>query len=71
MPAWRIAAQAADQLGHATVSMAQDDHFGRKVARTGAEQVALADTLTGLRDLAAALPTSPEPGSTADVEPGR
>ena len=30
------ARQAADQLGHAKVSMAQDNHFGRKVARTGA-----------------------------------
>lgn len=39
------------------------------VALTDAERVALADTLTGLRDLAAALPTSPEPGSTVDVEP--
>jgi integrase len=28
--------QAADQLGHAKVSMTQDSYFGRKVARTGA-----------------------------------
>jgi hypothetical protein len=28
--------QAADQLGHAKVSMTQDNYFGRKVARTGA-----------------------------------
>ncbi|MDN5857556.1 MAG: site-specific integrase [Pseudonocardia sp.] len=30
------ARQAADQLGHAKVSMTQDHYFGRKVARTGA-----------------------------------
>jgi hypothetical protein len=30
------ARQAADQLGHAKVSMTQDNYFGRKVARTGA-----------------------------------
>jgi integrase len=30
------ARQAADQLGHAKVSMTQDSYFGRKVARTGA-----------------------------------
>lgn len=30
------ARQAADQLGHAKVSMTQDRYFGRKVARTGA-----------------------------------
>jgi hypothetical protein len=30
------ARQAADQLGHAKVSMAQDNYFGRKVVRTGA-----------------------------------
>jgi integrase len=30
------ARQAADQLGHAKVSMTQDRDFGRKVARTGA-----------------------------------
>jgi hypothetical protein len=33
------ARQAADQLGHAEVSMAPDNYFGRKVARTGAAQV--------------------------------
>ena len=33
------ARQAADQLGHAKVSMTQDRHFGRKVARTGAPAV--------------------------------
>jgi integrase len=33
------ARQAADQLGHAKVSMTQDNYFGRKVARTGAAQV--------------------------------
>ncbi|WP_082399179.1 hypothetical protein [Pseudonocardia sp. EC080625-04] len=31
--------QAADQLGHAKVSMTQDNYFGRKVARTGAAGV--------------------------------
>ena len=30
------ARQAADQLGHAKVSMTQDNYFGRKVAPTGA-----------------------------------
>ncbi|NMH80074.1 hypothetical protein [Pseudonocardia xinjiangensis] len=30
---------AADQLGHAKVSMTQDSYFGRKVARTGAAAV--------------------------------
>ena len=30
------ARQAADQLGHAKVSMTQDNYFGRKIARTGA-----------------------------------
>ena len=30
---------AADQLGHAKVSMTQDNHFGRKVAKTGAAEV--------------------------------
>ena len=30
------ARQAADQLGHAKVSMTQDNYFGRKLARTGA-----------------------------------
>jgi integrase len=30
---------AADQLGHAKVSMTQDNYFGRKVARTGAAAV--------------------------------
>ena len=30
------ARQAADQLGHAKVSMTQDNYFGRKAARTGA-----------------------------------
>jgi integrase len=33
------ARQAADQLGHAKVSMTQDNYFGRKVARTGATEV--------------------------------
>jgi integrase len=33
------ARQAADQLGHAKVSMTQDNYFGRKVARTGAAAV--------------------------------
>ena len=33
------ARQAADQLGHAKVSMTQDNYFGRKVARTGAAEV--------------------------------
>jgi len=33
------ARQAADQLGHAKVSMTQDNYFGRKVARTGAAKV--------------------------------
>jgi integrase len=33
------ARQAADQLGHAKVSMTQDHYFGRKVAKTGAAQV--------------------------------
>ena len=33
------ARQAADQLGHAKVSMTQDNYFGRKVARTGAAGV--------------------------------
>ncbi|MGH3611272.1 MAG: hypothetical protein ACRDRK_01340, partial [Pseudonocardia sp.] len=33
------ARQAADQLGHAKVSMTQDNYFGRKVARTGAVRV--------------------------------
>jgi integrase len=33
------ARQAADQLGHAKVSMTQDNYFGRKVARTGAADV--------------------------------
>jgi integrase len=28
---------AADQLGHAKVSMTQDNYFGRQVARTGAD----------------------------------
>jgi len=31
--------QAADQLGHAKVSMTQDNYFGRKVAKTGAAAV--------------------------------
>ena len=30
------ARQAADQLGHAKVSMTQDNYFGRKTAKTGA-----------------------------------
>ena len=30
---------ATDQLGHAKVSMTQDNHFGRKVAKTGAAEV--------------------------------
>ena len=30
---------AADQLGHAKVSMTQDHYFGRRTARTGARQV--------------------------------
>jgi integrase len=30
---------AADQLGHAKVSMTQDNYFGRKVAKTGAAEV--------------------------------
>ena len=30
------ARQAADQLGHAKVSMMQDNYCGRKIARTGA-----------------------------------
>lgn len=33
------ARQAADQLGHAKVSMTQDNYFGRKVVRTGAAGV--------------------------------
>ena len=33
------ARQAADQLGHAKVSMTQDRYFGRKVVRTGAAAV--------------------------------
>ena len=33
------ARQAADQLGHAKVSMTQDNYFGRKVTRTGAADV--------------------------------
>jgi integrase len=33
------ARQAADQLGHAKVSMTQDNYFGRKTARTGAAKV--------------------------------
>jgi hypothetical protein len=33
------ARQAADQLGHAKVSMTQDNCFGRKVAQTGAAGV--------------------------------
>ncbi len=33
------ARQAADQLGHAKVSMTQDNYFGRKIARTGAAGV--------------------------------
>jgi integrase len=33
------ARQAADQLGHAKVSMTQDNYFGRKVAETGAAGV--------------------------------
>jgi integrase len=33
------ARQAADQLGHAKVSMTQDNYFGRKVVQTGAAQV--------------------------------
>ena len=30
---------AADQLGHAKVSMTQDHYFGRKIAKTGAADV--------------------------------
>jgi hypothetical protein len=33
------ARQAADQLGHAKVSMTQDSYYGRKVARTGAAEL--------------------------------
>jgi integrase len=33
------APQAADQLGHAEVSMTQDYYIRRKVARTGAAEV--------------------------------
>ncbi|WP_344024845.1 site-specific integrase [Pseudonocardia kongjuensis] len=33
------ARQAADQLGHAKVSMTQDNYFGRKIAQTGAANV--------------------------------
>lgn len=33
------ARQAADQLGHAKVSMTQDNYFGRGVAQTGAADV--------------------------------
>jgi hypothetical protein len=40
MDAARLSAsQAANQLGHAKVSMTQDDYFGRKVARTGGAEV--------------------------------
>jgi integrase len=31
--------QAADQLGHAKVSMTQDNYFGWKVAKTGAARL--------------------------------
>jgi hypothetical protein len=33
------ARQAADQLGHAKVSMTQESYLGRKVARTGAAEL--------------------------------
>jgi integrase len=33
------AREAADRLGHAKVSMTQDDYFGRKVAQRGAAAV--------------------------------
>ncbi|WP_308301062.1 MULTISPECIES: hypothetical protein [unclassified Crossiella] len=33
------ARQAADQLGHAKVSMTQDNYFGRRRASTGAKAV--------------------------------
>ena len=33
------ARQAADQLGHAEVSMTQDSYFGRNLASTGAAGV--------------------------------
>jgi integrase len=33
------ARQAADQLGHAKVSMTQDNYFARKVARAGTVEV--------------------------------
>ena len=33
------ARQAADQLGHAKVSMTQDNYFGRKIGNTGAAAV--------------------------------
>jgi hypothetical protein len=32
-------ARAADQLGHAKVSMTRDNYMGRRVARTGAATV--------------------------------
>jgi len=39
---------AADQLGHAKVSMTQDNYMGRRVARTGAAAVleAITDSIT-------------------------
>ena len=30
---------AADQLGHATVSMTQNNYFGRRIAKSGAAEV--------------------------------
>jgi integrase len=63
------ARQAADQLGHAKVSMTQDNYFGRKVARAGAVEVlaifaephsvALIRGGKGGLDLAGCSPSSP------------
>jgi len=47
------ARQAADQLGHAKVSMTQDNYFGRKVARTGA---------AGVLEVFAEVPSAPAKG---------
>jgi integrase len=43
---------AADQLGHAQVSMTTDHYFGRRIAATGAARVleAVADPASGVSE---------------------
>jgi integrase len=57
------ARQIADQLGHAKVSMTQDNYFGRKVAQAGAAQV------LSIFDRNSVVPKSGDkPGTDLDAE---